>query len=449
MRQAPDLFARVATGSVMVWVIGQACVNIGVVLGVIPVLGVPLPLISAGGTALLTTLFAIGIVLSFARAGYKPARRSGPAAAVTRYLLAGGGTAGHVNPLLAVADTIRAGEPSSEILVLGTADGLEARLVPARGYELVTIPKVPFPRRPNAQAVTFPRRFRATIDDVEAIIRERSIDVVVGFGGYVSTPAYLAARRVGIGIAIHEANAKPGLANRLGARYTKQVGVAFAGTRLPQRPVRRHAAAAARSSSSTARRARPVARRLLRPRRRSARRCSSRAARSARAASTARSPSPQHPIVAAGWQVLHITGDAAEITDPGIDGYTILPYCDRMDLALAVADFAVSRAGAATVSELSALGIPAVYVPYPVGNGEQRFNAAGVVEAGGGILVDDAAFLPAWVAGELLPLLDDEPGREAMADAAASVGVLDGSRRFAALVAEALRGDPGKSGTGA
>ncbi|KQO99757.1 putative lipid II flippase FtsW [Leifsonia sp. Leaf264] len=72
MRQVPDLFARVATGSVMVWVIGQACINIGVVLGVIPVLGVPLPLISAGGTALLTTLFAIGIVLSFARAGYKP-----------------------------------------------------------------------------------------------------------------------------------------------------------------------------------------------------------------------------------------------------------------------------------------------------------------------------------------------------------------------------------------
>ncbi|KQX06718.1 MULTISPECIES: UDP-N-acetylglucosamine--N-acetylmuramyl-(pentapeptide) pyrophosphoryl-undecaprenol N-acetylglucosamine transferase [unclassified Leifsonia] len=364
-----------------------------------------------------------------------------------RYLLAGGGTAGHVNPLLAVADTITAAEDPSEVLVLGTAVGLEARLVPARGYELLTIPKVPFPRRPNTQAVTFPRRFRATIDAVEAIIRERSIDVVVGFGGYVSTPAYLAARRVGIGIAIHEANAKPGLANRLGARYTKQVGVAFAGTRLPNArfvgmPLRPEIEQLDREA------ARPVAVAYfgLDPDRPTllvtggslgARRINGTILESAAS------------VVEAGWQVLHITGDAAEITDPGIDGYTILPYCDRMDLALAAADFAVSRAGAATVSELSALGIPAVYVPYPVGNGEQRFNAAGVVEAGGGVLVDDAAFLPAWVTSELLPVLEDEPGREAMADAAASVGVLDGSRRFAALVAEALRGDPGKSGADA
>jgi UDP-N-acetylglucosamine--N-acetylmuramyl-(pentapeptide) pyrophosphoryl-undecaprenol N-acetylglucosamine transferase len=366
---------------------------------------------------------------------------------VSRYLLAGGGTAGHVNPLLAVADTIRSAEPDSEILVLGTETGLEARLVPARGYELVPIPKVPFPRRPNAAAVRFPARFRTTIATVEAVIRDRGIDVVVGFGGYVSTPAYLAARRAGIGIAIHEANARPGLANRLGARYTRQVGVAFPGTRLAHArfvgmPLRAEIEtldrARARPEALTAfglDADRPVL--LVTGGSLGARRINATMVQSATA------------ITAAGWQVLHITGDAAEISDPGIPGYHLLAYCDRMDLAMAAADFAVSRAGAATVSELSALGIPAVYVPYPVGNGEQRFNAAGVVAAGGGVLVDDAAFLPHWVGFELLPLLEDEDARREMAERAASVGVRDGSQRMVALVREALRGVPGNRSPGA
>ena len=162
---------------------------------------------------------------------------------MTVYLLAGGGTAGHVNPLLAVADRLRERDPDAEVLVLGTAEGLEARLVPARGYELLTIAKVPFPRRPNRAAVAFPSRFRTSIADVRRIIDARDVDVVVGFGGYVSTPAYLAARRAGIPVAIHEANAKPGLANRLGARSSGAVGVAFEGTPLPARHRRGHAVA--------------------------------------------------------------------------------------------------------------------------------------------------------------------------------------------------------------
>jgi UDP-N-acetylglucosamine--N-acetylmuramyl-(pentapeptide) pyrophosphoryl-undecaprenol N-acetylglucosamine transferase len=105
-----------------------------------------------------------------------------------------------------------------------------------------------------------------------------------------------------------------------------------------------------------------------------------------------------------------------------------------MDLALALADAAVSRAGAATVCELSALGIPAVYVPYPVGNGEQRFNAAGVVSAGGGILIDDAAFTAEWVRERLVPVLNDRERLAAMARAAAGVGVRNGSDRMVELI---------------
>jgi UDP-N-acetylglucosamine--N-acetylmuramyl-(pentapeptide) pyrophosphoryl-undecaprenol N-acetylglucosamine transferase len=357
---------------------------------------------------------------------------------MTVYLLAGGGTAGHVNPLLAVADRLRERDPDAEVLVLGTAEGLEARLVPARGYELLTIAKVPFPRRPNRAAAAFPARFRRSISDVSGIIAGRGVVVVVGFGGYVSTPAYIAARRAGVPVAVHEANAKPGLANRLGARRADAVGVAFEGTPLPGAevvgmPLRREIEtldrAALRGEAAGffgLDASKPVL--LATGGSLGARRINRTMVDSAEA------------ITGAGWQVLHITGATSEVDDPGVAGYRMVEYADRMDLALALADLAVSRAGAATVSELSALGIPAVYVPYPVGNGEQRFNAAGVVAAGGGILVDDARFLPEWVAAELVPLLADRERVAAMASAAATAGVADGTDRMVALVDRALGG---------
>jgi UDP-N-acetylglucosamine--N-acetylmuramyl-(pentapeptide) pyrophosphoryl-undecaprenol N-acetylglucosamine transferase len=143
-------------------------------------------------------------------------------------------------------------------------------------------------------------------------------------------------------------------------------------------------------------------------------------------------------LVQAGYQVLHIQGGRGELTDPGIEHYRLLDYCDRMDLALAIADVAVARAGAATVCEFAALGIPAVYVPFPVGNGEQRFNAAGIVGAGGGILVDDALFLPEWVDEQLIPLVRDRDRVTAMGERAASVGVRDGSDRMVSLIHTSL-----------
>ena len=355
---------------------------------------------------------------------------------MTRYLLAGGGTAGHVNPLLAVADSIRAREPDAEIVVLGTSEGLEARLVPERGYELAVIARVPFPRRPNAAALRFPFRMRTAISTVRMLLRERSIDVVIGFGGYVSTPAYIAAHRERVPIVIHEANARPGLANKLGARYTPFVGVAFAGTPMkdartvgmPLRPeietLDREAIRPLALAHFAADSERPV---LLVT-------GGSLGARRINATIVAAAPE----IIAAGWQILHIVGGRSEVPEGNFDGYTQLDYCDRMDLAFAAASFVVSRAGSATVSELSALGLGAVYIPYPVGNGEQRFNAAGVVAAGGGLLVDDADFLPAWVRSTLIPLLGD-PGRiAAMGRDAASVGMRDGSARMLELIDRAL-----------
>jgi UDP-N-acetylglucosamine--N-acetylmuramyl-(pentapeptide) pyrophosphoryl-undecaprenol N-acetylglucosamine transferase len=354
---------------------------------------------------------------------------------MTTYLLAGGGTAGHVNPLLAVADRLRADDPTATILVLGTKEGLEARLVPARGYELLTIAKLPLPRRPGAAMLRFPGALRATVGEVRSIISSRRVDVVVGFGGYASAPAYLAARAEHVPLAIHEANAKPGFANRLGARFTRFVGVLFAST-----PLKGAEVVGMPLRLEIERLDRPVARaegqRLfgLDP----AKPVLLVTGGSTGARSINRTVSDSVAVIlGTGWQVLHIAGERSEISDPGLSGYVLLRYCDRMELAIAVADLAVSRAGSATVSEFTAVGVPAVYIPYPVGNGEQRFNAVDVVSAGGAQLVLDADFTPSWVAGSLVPLLQDRATIAEMAARAGSVGVTDGTDRMVALITRA------------
>jgi UDP-N-acetylglucosamine--N-acetylmuramyl-(pentapeptide) pyrophosphoryl-undecaprenol N-acetylglucosamine transferase len=355
-------------------------------------------------------------------------------------LLAGGGSAGHVSPLLALADCLRRSDPDVRITALGTETGLEQRLVPARGYTLRTIPKVAFPRRPTTDLARLPASMRGAVLAAGAVIDEAGAEVVVGFGGYVSTPAYLAARRRGIPIVVHEQNARPGLANRLGARMTRYVATTFASTVLPNatvvgmplrqeiglldRAARRDEALAHFGLSDT----RPTL--LVTGGSLGAQRLNTTFAERVDA------------LRAAGVQVLHVSGLGKEF-EPAADGsgppYVVLPYVDRMDLAYAAADLVVARAGANTVCELTAVGLPAVYVPLPVGNGEQRVNAAHVIAAGGGVLADDAEVTPPWVDATLLPLLADGDRLQAMAAASAGVGEREADERLAEMVRTAAR----------
>ncbi|HEX4400361.1 MAG TPA: UDP-N-acetylglucosamine--N-acetylmuramyl-(pentapeptide) pyrophosphoryl-undecaprenol N-acetylglucosamine transferase [Galbitalea sp.] len=356
---------------------------------------------------------------------------------MTTYLLAGGGTAGHVNPLLAVADRLRERDPSAIVLVLGTTEGLEARLVPDRGYELLTIERLPFPRRLSRAAFSFPRRFRRAVAVTRGYITERGVDVVVGFGGYAAAPAYRAARARKTPVVIHEANARPGLANRLGAGSARHVGTVFSVTRLPHAtlvgmPLRREIERLDRPST------RDEAIRFfgLDP----AKPTLLVTGGSTGARSINRTVFDSiDSILAAGWQVLHIAGNGSELPGNTTPGYVILKYCDRMELALAAADLAIARSGAVTLSEFAAVGLPAVFIPYPVGNGEQRLNAADAVSAGGAILVADAAFTPAWVDGQLVPLLRDRAAIARMSDGISAVGHRDGADRMVDLVLTAAK----------
>jgi len=355
---------------------------------------------------------------------------------VTTYLLAGGGTAGHVNPLLAVADRIKDREPDATVLVLGTKEGLEARLVPERGYELLTIARLPFPRKPGRALVEFPAKFRRAVNETKNFITTRKVDVVVGFGGYASAPAYRAARALGVPYALHEANARPGFANRAGAGAASAVGVAFHEAKLPHAtwvgmPLRREIEQLDRAAS----RAEALKFFGLADRPTLLVTGGSTGARSINATVFAGAAS----ILAAGWQILHIAGNGSELAESPDPSYQILKYCDRMDLAIAAADLAVARAGSATVSEFAAVGLPAVFVPYPVGNGEQRFNAADAVNAGGALLVDDAAFTPGWIDATLVPLLGDQAAIAQLSKNIATVGARDGADRMVALVSGILR----------
>jgi UDP-N-acetylglucosamine--N-acetylmuramyl-(pentapeptide) pyrophosphoryl-undecaprenol N-acetylglucosamine transferase len=331
-------------------------------------------------------------------------------------------------------------EPDATVLVLGTAEGLEARLVPERGYELLTIPRLPLPRRANGDAVRFPGRWRQAVAQVRQILRDRQVDVVVGFGGYASAPAYRAARLEKLPIALHEQNAKPGFANRLGARWTRFVGATFSSTRLAHStvvglPLRQEietldlppARSEGRAMFGLDHRMPTV---LVTGGSTGALRINESVSRSVAA------------LLGSGWQVVHITGSRSPVADPGLPGYHLVEYCDRMELALAVADLAISRAGAGTLAELAALGIPAVLVPYAAGNGEQAYNAQDAVNAGGAILVTDEAFTPEYVQSELPALLRNRALIADMAARMVAVGVRDGADRMVDLVLAARNSAP-------
>jgi UDP-N-acetylglucosamine--N-acetylmuramyl-(pentapeptide) pyrophosphoryl-undecaprenol N-acetylglucosamine transferase len=359
---------------------------------------------------------------------------------MTRILLAGGGSAGHTSPLLATADALRRREPDAHVVALGTARGLETRVVPAAGYPLELVPPVPLPRRPGADLLRTPGRLAGALRATLAVVDRVRPDVVVGFGGYVSVPAYLAARRRRLPLVVHEGNALPGIANRLGARLTRHVATSFPATRLPHAhyiglPVRRMIATLDRSALRAEARAafgldteRPTL--LVTGGSQGARRLNQSVAAAAAA------------FAAADVQVLHVvgpTGAAEPERQPGWPAYVVVPFVDRMDLAYAAADAVLCRAGSNTVTEVSGVGLPAVYVPLPHGNGEQALNARPVVDAGGGLLVADADLTADWVAGHLPELLTDPDRLAAMSRAATAVVPLDADEKLAAMVLGAAR----------
>lgn len=340
-------------------------------------------------------------------------------------VVAGGGTAGHIEPAMAVADALVDIDPTITVTALGTARGLETTLVPERGYRLELIPPVPLPRKPNADLARLPLRLRSSVAATRRVLADVDADVVIGFGGYVALPAYLAARMHvrssrKVPVVIHEANARAGIANKVGARLAQRVLAAVPGSGLEAEVV----GIPVRAAISDLDRA---------------------ALRSKARAFFGLDPDAPTLLVFGGSQGAQslnaaVRGAAQVLSDNNIGvlhaygkkntfepfdstpAYVGVPYISRMDLAYAAADLAVCRSGAMTVAEVSATGLPALYVPLPHGNGEQRLNAGPLVAAGGGLIVDDADLTSDYVAQTIPPLLTDPARLAAMSLAAAGAG---------------------------
>jgi len=373
-----------------------------------------------------------------------------------RVVLAGGGSAGHIEPALALADALREADKSIQVTCLGTQRGLETRLVPLRGYELELIPAVPLPRSVTPQLLTVPGRLAGAVHATGKVLDRLQADVLVGFGGYVATPAYLAAKRHNVPIVVHEANPSAGIANRLGAHLTSYVFTGHPDTKLRNSkylglPIRRQIADLDRFALGDKARAhfglRPDLPVLLVF-------GGSQGAKSLNRALAGAIDA----IRDAGVQVLHATGPKNIGDAQSHDGllsagakasavpYVALPYVDRMDLAYAAADFALCRAGAMTCAELTAVGLPAAYVPLPIGNGEQRLNALPIVQRGGGLLVEDAELSADWIMNTLLPVLTNIDQVAGMSEAAAALGRRDADRWLAKAVIEIVAKEQANKG---
>ncbi len=334
-----------------------------------------------------------------------------------RIVFAGGGTAGHVEPALAVARLWRERNPEDSLIFLGTAKGLENQLVPAANFDLKQIPKVVMPRKISKSLISAPFAF------AKALIKSRQIlkgaDLLIGFGGYVSAPAYLAAKSLGVAFVVHEANAKPGFANRLGARLTPNVAVAQAvdspalsKALITGIPLRSDVAKAFADSSPDWSKARADAKSKL-------------------------GFSPTAPLVLAffgsqgsvalnaiiekslptllsnGQQLLHAVGKLNSLPKSE-DRYKSTAYIEDMATAYLAADLIISRSGAISCSEINALGRYALFIPLPIGNGEQRFNTKQVIAQGRGEVIDQQEFSASWVASNL-PRLIAKSGQSPMA----------------------------------
>jgi len=302
---------------------------------------------------------------------------------------------------------------------------------------------VPLPRRPGKDLALVPGRLRTAVKATLEVIDDVRPDVVVGYGGYVSMPAYLAARRRKLPLVVHEQNAVPGIANKVGARVADRVAVSFPDTPLKRAeyvglPIRRMISTLDRAALRGEARAffgldpdRPTL--VVTGGSQGARRLN-------RAVATAA------PVLgSAGVQVLHVIGPNGtsdpEWRAPEATGvpYVVAGYVDRMDLALAAADLMVCRGGASSVVEAAATGVPAIFVPLPIGNGEQARNAEPVVRAGGALLVDDADFTADYVS-DTVPTLAGDPERlTRMGTAAADLVPRDADDRLAAIIREVAR----------
>ncbi|HEV7888490.1 MAG TPA: undecaprenyldiphospho-muramoylpentapeptide beta-N-acetylglucosaminyltransferase [Acidimicrobiales bacterium] len=363
-------------------------------------------------------------------------------------VIAGGGTGGHVFPALAIGQAlVRRGHAAESIRFVGSARGMEARLVPAAGFEVVLLPGRGIARRLTRDNVGAVVGLVRAVFQAVALVRRWRPRVVVSVGGYASFPAVVGAVVNRVPLVLHEQNAVPGLANRLASRFAQAAAVSVPNTPLRRasltgNPVRAEVAAADRSAQGRA----TARAELSLPE-------GHRVVAVTGGSLGARRINEAVRGLAEQWRdrshiaIRHVVGrrdfaDFADFADVGSAApgegalvYQAVEFEDRMPALLAAADVLVARAGATTVAELAAAGVPSVLVPLPGAPGDhQTANARALADRGAAVLVPDAECTPERLASELEPLLADPVRLDAMGRAAAALAHPDAADRVADLV---------------
>lgn len=322
-----------------------------------------------------------------------------------RIAFTGGGTGGHLYPAIAIADALRAN--GAAIAFIGTADRLEATIVPKAGYALQTVSSRPLTRKPSLELLRTIAANARGIAQSASILRRVKPDLVVATGGYVCFPVVLAARMLRIRVALLEPNAHPGLTNRLLAPFVDEVWGAFerADTRFAGKyvhtgiPVRANLRALPAREDALTRLGLSTQRRTL---------LAMGGSQGARSINDALASLVKTDGLPAGWQLIHVTGEKeydrirTQIGDER--EHAVRPYLHDLSDAYAAADLVLARSGASTLGELTALGKPAVLVPYPyAADDHQTRNAEAFADGGAAVVVPDRDL----VAGRLRGVLSE------------------------------------------
>lgn len=304
-------------------------------------------------------------------------------------LFAGGGTAGHLLPAIATEGSLRKSIASStpvnlEVTYLSTRTGPERKILHESGARYRIVPKTDLPRKIGIDLFTFPLRLIVAL--MRALPLVRQVDIVIGFGGYVALPAYLAAFMLRKPLIIHEANALPGLANRVGRRFASRAVANFPiagweerdviglpiresiwriGTLTPEERLEQQQVARSKFGLEKTRKTILVFGGSLG------------AAKINEALSDC-----LDRLLANGYQVLHSTGVGKAVIAKRA-GYHPVSFISEMEQAYLASDLVIARSGAGTCAEILALGVPAILVPLAIGNGEQHLNANQVAQARG------------------------------------------------------------------
>jgi UDP-N-acetylglucosamine--N-acetylmuramyl-(pentapeptide) pyrophosphoryl-undecaprenol N-acetylglucosamine transferase len=368
-------------------------------------------------------------------------------------LLAGGGSAGHINPMLAVSEVAK--KYGFSVIYLVGNSKLDNQLLEKQmlaGEIVEHIKKVSFPRPAFHQhifyiirLITFPIRFVKQIIKVLEIIKNDKIDICLGFGGYISPPAYIAAKLKKVPIYIHEANLKIGLANKLGSRFAKRFFTAFPDTQIAGKanekiqfvglPLRKSLFEKKVSNKDTTKKPlfsfatkQPVLLVL---------------GGSLGAKSINKTVKKSLPSLLKKANVIHITGAGKQfsVSKKYHGKYKQFEYLEHIEQAYKVSDFAISRAGAGSVLELSAVGLPACFVPLDVGNGEQSLNASYLVKAGAGIVCADKDFSPEFIENAILPILLNKAQTAAMREKSLKLSITDAAEKIIQTILTDIKND--------